>query len=369
MNPIPATDYLRILPELVLTIFGVIVMMADPLLPRRASRKPLGIVALIGAILSSFVAIVPAAHYQGTAFFGMVNYDAFAIFFHVLIGIITVLVILASYEYLDAQHIRKGEYYGLILFGAVGMMLMSSATELVLIFIALVISAIARMVLAGVGIGGAVYHTRQHRCAAAEQYQAPAGLLFHRSRGISAGGIPRSGGGATSAGNFCRHLLHRQLCGDERWRLLRGQPSSRRRRAQRHARRLRRTQPPPALARGHAQPLPAFAYRHSCHRRLLRQILRFQRGSEGEPGRHHDHRSCEQRHRGVLLPARYCGHVHARRPRRSRGAAGASLLFASCCGAKCSGHTVFRHFAAADFGLCSTFRPGSDAIGQITQIA
>ena len=149
MNPIPATDYLRILPELVLTIFGVIVMMADPLLPRRASRKPLGIVALIGAILSSLVAIVPAAHYQGTAFFGMVNYDAFAIFFHVLIGIITMLVILASYEYLDAQHIRKGEYYGLILFGAVGMMLMSSATELVLIFIALEISSIASYILAG----------------------------------------------------------------------------------------------------------------------------------------------------------------------------------------------------------------------------
>src|SRR5438477_10762399 len=149
MNPIPATDYLRILPELVLTIFGVIVMMADPLLPRRASRKPLGIVALIGAILSSFVAIVPAAAHQGTAFFGMVNYDAFAIFFHVLIGIITVLVILASYEYLDAQHIRKGEYYGLILFGAVGMMLMSSATELVLIFIALEISSIASYILAG----------------------------------------------------------------------------------------------------------------------------------------------------------------------------------------------------------------------------
>src|SRR5207302_8520720 len=130
MNPIPATDYLRILPELVLTIFGVIVMMADPLLPRRASRKPLGIVALIGAILSSAVAIVPAAHYQGSAFFGMVNYDASAIFFHVLIGLITVLVILASYEYLDAQHIRTGEYYGLNLFGASGMMLTSSASQL-----------------------------------------------------------------------------------------------------------------------------------------------------------------------------------------------------------------------------------------------
>jgi NADH-quinone oxidoreductase subunit N len=149
MNPIPTTDYLRILPELVLTIFGVIVMMADPLLPRHATRKPLGVVALVGAVLSTVVAIVPAAVNQGAAFFGMVNYDAFAIFFHVLIGVITVLVILASYEYLDEQHIRKGEYYGLILFGAVGMMLMSSATELVLIFIALEISSIASYILAG----------------------------------------------------------------------------------------------------------------------------------------------------------------------------------------------------------------------------
>src|SRR5438874_13620291 len=104
MNPIPATNYLRILPELVLTIFGIIVMMADPLLPRRASRKPLGTVAPAGAILSLVAAIVPAAAHQGTAFFGMVNYDAFESFIHVLIGIITGLVILASYAYLDAPH-------------------------------------------------------------------------------------------------------------------------------------------------------------------------------------------------------------------------------------------------------------------------
>src|SRR5204863_415650 len=45
--------------------------------------------------------------------------------------------------------IRAGEYYGLILFGAVGMDLMSSAVELVLIFIALEISSIATYILAG----------------------------------------------------------------------------------------------------------------------------------------------------------------------------------------------------------------------------
>ncbi len=47
------------------------------------------------------------------------------------------------------QHIRAGEYYGLILFGTVGMCLMSSAVELVLIFIALEISSISTYVLAG----------------------------------------------------------------------------------------------------------------------------------------------------------------------------------------------------------------------------
>ena len=43
---IPAVDYIRILPEVVLSIFGIIVMMVDPLLPEQSSKKPLGIVAL-----------------------------------------------------------------------------------------------------------------------------------------------------------------------------------------------------------------------------------------------------------------------------------------------------------------------------------
>src|SRR5213079_3252338 len=67
----------------------------------------------------------------------------------ILVPLISAICILASLEYLDQQNIRTGEYYGLILFGTVGMVLMSSATELVLIFIALEISSIATYVLAG----------------------------------------------------------------------------------------------------------------------------------------------------------------------------------------------------------------------------
>ena len=50
MNPIQTIDYIRILPELVLTAFGIIVMMADPLLKPGASRKGLGLIALAGTI-------------------------------------------------------------------------------------------------------------------------------------------------------------------------------------------------------------------------------------------------------------------------------------------------------------------------------
>jgi NADH-quinone oxidoreductase subunit N len=155
MNPIHTVDYVRILPELVLTAFGIIVMMADPLLAPRASRKGLGLLAFAGTIAAIAATFCQLAWMQrdpsfsDPAWFGMVRVDSFAIFFHFLIPAISGVCILASLEYLDAQNIHSGEYYGLILFGTVGMVLMSSAIELVLIFIALEISSISTYILAG----------------------------------------------------------------------------------------------------------------------------------------------------------------------------------------------------------------------------
>jgi NADH-quinone oxidoreductase subunit N len=145
---ITGADYVSILPELVLSLFGVAVMMLEPLLAPGASRRPLGYVALAGTV-AAFLAALYQARYPGTGFFGMVRVDAFSTFFHLLITVIATLVVLTSFEYLDVQQIRGGEYYGLILFGAVGMVLMSSAVELVLVFIALEISSISTYILAG----------------------------------------------------------------------------------------------------------------------------------------------------------------------------------------------------------------------------
>jgi NADH-quinone oxidoreductase subunit N len=148
--PPSAADYVRILPEIVLSIWGMIVMFIEPLLPAGRSRKGLGIFSAIGAL-----AAIAATFYQaqpqftGFGFNNMIRVDHFSIFFHLVVLLVALSTILMSLDYLPFQRIDHGEYYALILLGAVGMCLMSSAVELVLIFIALEISSIASYILAG----------------------------------------------------------------------------------------------------------------------------------------------------------------------------------------------------------------------------
>ena len=153
-----AADYVRILPEIVLSLFGMIVMVLEPLIDERKNQKVLGLIALAGT-LAALGATWFMAQSPGLAFWNMVQVDGFSVFFHVLVIAIAAVVILSSCEYMAVQRIRAGEYYALILFGAVGMALMSSAIELVLIFIALEISSISSYVLAGF---------RRHEAASAE---------------------------------------------------------------------------------------------------------------------------------------------------------------------------------------------------------
>jgi NADH-quinone oxidoreductase subunit N len=143
-----AADYVRILPEIVLSIFGMAIMVLDPLLHEENSQKMLGGIGLLGT-LAGLVSTWIMAQSPGLAFWNMVRADGFSVFFHVVIIAIAVVLILTSYEYMAVQRIRAGEYYGLILLGLVGMCLMSSAVELVLIFIALEISSISTYILAG----------------------------------------------------------------------------------------------------------------------------------------------------------------------------------------------------------------------------
>ena len=82
-------------------------------------------------------------------FYGTVETSAFTVFFHVLICGIVLVALLLALDALPEDSHHQGEYYALVVFGAVGMCLMTSAVELLVVFIALEISSISTYVLAG----------------------------------------------------------------------------------------------------------------------------------------------------------------------------------------------------------------------------
>ncbi len=68
---------------------------------------------------------------------GSLSVDRFALFFNFLVIAATGLVVLASSDYVEQMDRFRGEYFGLILFSATGMMLLAAATELITIYISL----------------------------------------------------------------------------------------------------------------------------------------------------------------------------------------------------------------------------------------
>jgi NADH-quinone oxidoreductase subunit N len=142
-------DIFRILPEVVLTLTGVFIMLLDAAMPAKSSRRSLGWVAAYGVVAALWASLYQFKFPAGTGFFGTVQTDAFSIYFHVLICAIVLVAILLSLDSLPANQHHHGEYFALMTFGAVGMCLLTSAVELLVVFIALEISSISTYILAG----------------------------------------------------------------------------------------------------------------------------------------------------------------------------------------------------------------------------
>jgi NADH-quinone oxidoreductase subunit N len=124
-------------------------MLGEPLLPAGRPRKPLGWLAILGAIAATGVSFWQMHLGVMNAFSDSVRVDAFSIFFQVVIDAVVVISLLASLDYFEGHNSHVGEYYALVCFGAVGMMLMSCSTELLMVFIGLEISSISTYIMAG----------------------------------------------------------------------------------------------------------------------------------------------------------------------------------------------------------------------------
>jgi NADH-quinone oxidoreductase subunit N len=140
-------DLLVIAPELVLTGFALLILLMSAF-ARGERRGFLGYTALVG-VLGALVSLYWGIGAEASAFSNMVKIDPFSFFFKVMITIIALLTVLASLAYVKREGIDFGEYYVLVLFATVGMMLMASGTNLLIIFLGLEVMSISIYILAG----------------------------------------------------------------------------------------------------------------------------------------------------------------------------------------------------------------------------
>jgi NADH-quinone oxidoreductase subunit N len=138
-------DYYRVLPELIWCAFGVLAMLSQPFARSRHFFSALAIVGALAGTGASWLAFQRA----GLGFFGLIQSDAFSFFFHLLVGTVAFLVVLASGPYLDREQLPAAEFYALLLFATAGMGVLASAQELLTAFIGLEMSSISSYILAG----------------------------------------------------------------------------------------------------------------------------------------------------------------------------------------------------------------------------
>lgn len=144
---VTGADYLRFLPEIILSAFGILIMMLEAVTSQR-KKSFLGSLSLVG-IAIAFAADLWAYTDGGAAFQNMIVVDGYGTFFRALVLVVGFLCVLTSFSYLEREGAQRGEYYALILFSLVGQCILSTANDLIMVFIGLEISSIATYILAG----------------------------------------------------------------------------------------------------------------------------------------------------------------------------------------------------------------------------
>ena len=139
---LPFPDLGPVMPEILLTCLALLVLMLDLVLKRKET------VAVVSVVVALIVAYSLCGS-TGTTFDGMFISDGYSQFFKVIFLISLVLSILISISYIKIEKSNNGEYYALMLFATLGMMIMASAGNLIVLYLGLELMALSTYVLAG----------------------------------------------------------------------------------------------------------------------------------------------------------------------------------------------------------------------------
>ena len=135
-------DLTPVMPEMVMTVVAIVMLMADLVIKR---KETVGFLTIIGAS----VAFYTLAGSLGATFGGMYISDGYSTFFKLIFLVNLILTVLMSSKYLETLKINFGEYYSLILFATLGMMLMASAADIIVLYLGLELMALSTYILAG----------------------------------------------------------------------------------------------------------------------------------------------------------------------------------------------------------------------------
>jgi NADH-quinone oxidoreductase subunit N len=136
-----------IVPMACVVAAGIAAMVAEAF-RERGERMPiagLGVVGLAGAAVSSWL-----LWGRNETSFGVVTADNFGLFVTAILVIVGLLSLAFAGPTIDREGLPGGEYHALMLFGLAGMMLMATATDLLVIFLALEVLSLAVYVLTGI---------------------------------------------------------------------------------------------------------------------------------------------------------------------------------------------------------------------------
>ncbi|HWR66733.1 MAG TPA: NADH-quinone oxidoreductase subunit N [Bellilinea sp.] len=140
-------DFNSILPIITVLLWALLLLIADLWIPQ--SRK--GVTALLAALgLAAGIGLSLAQVGQSALTFkGMIMLDSFAVFLNIIYLFSGILAIGLSFDYLKRMGIERGEYYVLMMFSIAGMMLLSQAYNLIVVFLAIEFLSIPLYILAG----------------------------------------------------------------------------------------------------------------------------------------------------------------------------------------------------------------------------
>lgn len=131
-----------VIPEITMTAVALIVLIADLLIKK---KEVLAIFSIVGVAAVAHTLVGSS----GVTFGGMFISDGYSTFFKIIFLVNVILTVLISIKYIVIEKVNFGEYYSLILFSTIGMMIMASAGDLIVLYLGLELMALSTYVLAG----------------------------------------------------------------------------------------------------------------------------------------------------------------------------------------------------------------------------